>query len=258
MARIRTIKPSFFKHEELFDAERETGLPLRLAFAGLWTVCDREGRFEWHPRMLKTDILPYDDDVSFLRVLDALASRGFVVKYEAGGRSYGFVPSWYKHQVVNPREKASELPAPTDEAILSSKETDASSTRQHASSTLQCNSCGEQEGEQEEEGKEDSASSLCSEAGAEVAPDLRAELFGPKLASLVKASGRTTAQCRPMLGRWLRDTRDDVPRVIAAIDEAISERVADPFPWIERKIRGSPPRQRAEETCPSSIYDLLQ
>ena len=27
MARIRTIKPEFFKHEDLFDAEKETGLP---------------------------------------------------------------------------------------------------------------------------------------------------------------------------------------------------------------------------------------
>ncbi|GAA4169527.1 hypothetical protein [Shinella granuli] len=80
MARIRTIKPEFFKHEGIFDAEQETGLPLRLAFAGLWTQCDREGRFAWRPRQLKVDILPYDE-LDFLRVLDALATRGFIVKY---------------------------------------------------------------------------------------------------------------------------------------------------------------------------------
>jgi hypothetical protein len=34
MARIRTIKPEFFRHGGLFDAEIETGLPLRVAFAG--------------------------------------------------------------------------------------------------------------------------------------------------------------------------------------------------------------------------------
>lgn len=107
--RIRTIKPEFFSHEILFDAERETGLPLRLAFIGLWTCCDREGRFEWRPRPLKTHIMPYDE-VDFSRVLDALATRGFVVKYVSNSREYGSIPSWRRHQVVNNKEAASEIP----------------------------------------------------------------------------------------------------------------------------------------------------
>ncbi|PAQ09724.1 hypothetical protein [Mesorhizobium temperatum] len=124
MSRIRTIKPEFFKHEELFDAEVETGLPLRLSFAGLWTQCDREGRFVWRPRQLKADILPYDD-VDFSRVLDALATRGFIVKYASADRSFGYVPSWNRHQVINNRESASSLPNPID--IIA--KTDASATR---------------------------------------------------------------------------------------------------------------------------------
>lgn len=111
MGRIRTIKPEFFKHEDLFDAEADTGLPLRIAFAGLWTKCDREGRFEWRPRALKSDILPYDN-VDFAHVLDVLARAGFVSQYEVGGRQYGLVPSFRKHQVINQREKKSEIPAP--------------------------------------------------------------------------------------------------------------------------------------------------
>ncbi|TPM25693.1 hypothetical protein [Mesorhizobium sp. B2-3-4] len=125
MSRIRTIKPEFFKHEELYDAEVETGLPLRLAFAGLWTQCDREGRFVWRPRQLKADILPYDE-LDFSRVLDALATRGFVVKYASDGRQFGHVPSWSRHQVINNRETASIIP-PAVEIIT---EVDASSTRQ--------------------------------------------------------------------------------------------------------------------------------
>lgn len=35
MARIRTIKPEFFLHDELFELEKETGLPVRLTFIGL-------------------------------------------------------------------------------------------------------------------------------------------------------------------------------------------------------------------------------
>lgn len=109
MGRIRTVKPEFFKHEELFDAEVETGLPLRVAFAGLWTQCDREGRFHWRPRALKTDILPYDN-VDFARVLDALAAGGFIVRYEVDGEVFGAVPRWRKHQVVNQREAKSTIP----------------------------------------------------------------------------------------------------------------------------------------------------
>ena len=58
MARIRTIKPEFFRHEALFEAEQATGLPLRVAYAGLFTAADREGRFKWSPRSLKLDCLP--------------------------------------------------------------------------------------------------------------------------------------------------------------------------------------------------------
>lgn len=115
--RIRTIKPEFFTHEVLFDAEKDCGLPLRLAFVGLWTCCDRDGRFEWRPRPLKTHIMPYDD-VDFSRVLDALATRGFVVKYASDGKEYGCIPSWARHQVVNNREAASDIPDISEGAVI--------------------------------------------------------------------------------------------------------------------------------------------
>lgn len=112
MARIRTIKPGFFRHEALFDAERGTGLPLRLAFAGLWTAADREGRFKWRPRELKLDCLPHDD-VDFAMVLDGLAAIGLIQKYEVDGECFGFIPNWKKHQVINQREAQSCLPEPS-------------------------------------------------------------------------------------------------------------------------------------------------
>jgi hypothetical protein len=86
-------------------------LPLRVAFAGPWTAADREGRFHWKPRQLKLDCLPYDE-VDFSRVLDALATRGFIVKYAIEGREFGFIPSWHQHQIINNREKPSEIPEP--------------------------------------------------------------------------------------------------------------------------------------------------
>lgn len=111
MGRIRTVKPEFFRHEELFDLEAAVGLPIRLGFIGLWTCCDREGRFKWRPRTLKAECLPHDS-CDFGKILDALASRGMVVRYEVKGESYGYIPSWGKHQSINQREAASMLPAP--------------------------------------------------------------------------------------------------------------------------------------------------
>jgi hypothetical protein len=107
--RIRTIKPEFFTHEGLFEAEASTGLPIRIAFAGLWCVADREGRFKWEPRRIGVQILPYDG-IDFSRVMDALTTRGFIIKYRVNDAWFGCIPSFGKHQVINNRESASNLP----------------------------------------------------------------------------------------------------------------------------------------------------
>lgn len=109
MARIRTVKPDLFRHEDLHDLELETGLPVRLAFIGLFCVCDKAGRFRWRPKQLKLDIFPYDD-LDFERVIDALASRDFLVKYEVEGVFYGCIPTFTRHQHINNRESESTLP----------------------------------------------------------------------------------------------------------------------------------------------------
>lgn len=107
--RIRTIKPEFFTHEGIFEAEQESKLPLRLAFIGLWCAADREGRFKWEPRRLGVSILPYDS-IDFSRVLDALCTRGFIVKYRVDDGVFGAIPSFKRHQVINVRESASKIP----------------------------------------------------------------------------------------------------------------------------------------------------
>ena len=61
MARIRTVKPELFRHDHLFDCEMRSGFPLRLAFIGLFSVCDRDGKFKWNPKIIKLDVLPYDE-----------------------------------------------------------------------------------------------------------------------------------------------------------------------------------------------------
>lgn len=131
MGRIRTIKPEFFTHWELYELEKEFALPLRVAFAGLWTQVDREGRFQWIPQQLKLGCLPYDE-VDFSRVLDALSTRDFIRKYVVDGREYGVIPGFLDHQIVNNRERASSLPDPSsDEGLTRAPRVDdASATRE--------------------------------------------------------------------------------------------------------------------------------
>ena len=126
MPRIRTVKPELFLHEKLFDAERASKLPLRLSFIGLFTQVDREGRFKWRPRALKAAILPFDN-TDFDKVLRALVTHGFIGDYEVEGEKYGHIISWKSHQVVNKREKQSEIPEPpeiTKECALHGQDTE--------------------------------------------------------------------------------------------------------------------------------------
>ena len=110
-------------HDGLHDLENELRAPVRIAFIGLWCAADKEGRFRWEPRRLKAQILPYDD-CDFSRVLDALATRGFLVKYRVKDALLGAIPSWKRHQIINNKERSSQLPEPSD-----SEQVDAKATR---------------------------------------------------------------------------------------------------------------------------------
>ena len=118
--RIRTVKPELFIHAELADLEREVGLPVRLSFIGLFCAADRDGRFKWNPRRLGVQILPYDD-VDFEVIMDALESNNFIERYEVEGKTYGCIPSFSKHQVINNRELDSIIPSP-DGTIIKARE----------------------------------------------------------------------------------------------------------------------------------------
>ena len=107
--RIRTYKPEFFTHPLLADLDRNSQLPVRISLMGLWSCSDREGRFKWDARRLGAQILPYEH-IDFEIILNILAENEFIVKYEVDGKTYGFVPSFGRHQVINNREQESSLP----------------------------------------------------------------------------------------------------------------------------------------------------
>lgn len=116
MARIRTIKPEFFRHEGLQDLESaNNGACVMLVFAGLWGHCDKAGRFEWKPRTLKLDILPFlDFDMG--ETLALLCEAGFIRQYEISNRKYGEILSFEKHQRISGKElqEPEKYPEPTE------------------------------------------------------------------------------------------------------------------------------------------------
>ena len=104
MARIRSIKPEFFRHEGLQDLEAaHPGKHAMLVFAGLWGHCDKAGRFEWRPRTLKLDILPFLN-FDMTKTLDLLVASGYIRRYSADGGEYGVIPSFAEHQRINGKE----------------------------------------------------------------------------------------------------------------------------------------------------------
>jgi len=114
MARIRTVKPSFFRHEGLQELElQHPGTYPMFVFAGLWGHCDKGGRFEWKPRTLKLDILPFLP-FDMAEALGILERHGYLQRYEVEGKVYGFIPTFTEHQRINGKEAhaGDEFPGP--------------------------------------------------------------------------------------------------------------------------------------------------
>lgn len=205
MSRIRTIKPEFFRHEALYEAEVSSGLPLRVAFAGMFTVADREGRFRWQPRVLKLDVMPFDE-VNFSDVLEALVAGGFIVKYQVGADTYGHIPNFLKHQHVNVREMASAIPSPDDAG---------------ARTCANINARGERERELEGEGK--GKLSLRSSNARAAKADLEREFAKTFWPAYPNKVGRPKALTAFIAAR----ARANLNQIMAGLERYVRERPPD-------------------------------
>jgi len=154
MARIRTVKPEFFRHEGLQDLERDNpGQYVMLTFIGLWSLCDKAGRFEWRPRTIKLDILPFIE-FEMEKTLALLECFSYVRRYEIDGKQYGEVPSFSDHQRITGKEAqdGTKYPEPIDYIEINNGE----STGKQQGSTREATGSPGREGkgrEREKEGK---------------------------------------------------------------------------------------------------------
>lgn len=112
MARIRTIKPQFFRSADVAELPSDA---CRITWVGLWTYCDDAGRGLDDARLVKGEIWPLHDRMTAKSVeshLVALASAPdpLICRYEIAGRRYLHVVNWKRHQKIN-RPQPSQLPA---------------------------------------------------------------------------------------------------------------------------------------------------
>ena len=113
MARIRTIKPSFWGDEKVAHLSRDA----RLLFLGLISLADDEGRFLASHHAIAGYVFPNDDDITpprLQRWLDELVGAGMVVLYNAGRVKYGAIPKFRQHQKINRPSKSTLPPPPAD------------------------------------------------------------------------------------------------------------------------------------------------
>jgi hypothetical protein len=136
----RSISRDFFSNAYIAELS-----PLaRLLYIATWLEADREGRLVWHPKTLRLRYLPLDAcDINSLA--DELVSASFVVPYVANGEQLAFIPEFARLQVINNKERASQLPAPDPDAIATRqiRDDDAMMTRPHRvasrSAVVECN-----------------------------------------------------------------------------------------------------------------------
>lgn len=99
MARIRTIKPGFWKHEDLSDLPEAT----HMLAAALLNYADDDGYFNANAGLVKAECCPLrEPSVSVPDSLRLLVGIGYIrLGTGADGKRYGQVVSFAEHQRVN-------------------------------------------------------------------------------------------------------------------------------------------------------------
>jgi hypothetical protein len=246
MARIRSIHPTL-STDEAFMAMTITA---KAVWPMLWMECDDSGVFEWKPIVLKARLLPADN-VDMAAVLSEYESLNTVMKFEVDGREYGVIRNFVRFQ--RPKDPKSVHPTPpavrkyagfNDNGSRPNAGTGRPSTggkekvlpKSFVTTSEVQPQMKEEGGRREDEGG--GSEPKGSGAPAPVVPiDARTALFRDGLKSLQILTGKPEAGCRTLVGKWLRDAKDNAKAVHNAIRSAEEVRAVDPVPWIERALR---------------------
>lgn len=111
MARIRTIKPTFWTSEQVMDCSPNA----RLLFIGIWNFADDAGRMSLKPRTLKASVFPSDEFTAtdILGMIRELSKTGLIDCYTVDEQDYLQVTGWHHQRIDKPQP--SKIPGPPDD-----------------------------------------------------------------------------------------------------------------------------------------------
>jgi len=138
MARIRTIKPDFWKHEQL----GRLSFGARLTFVGLWSLADDEGRGRADTEHLWGQLhsyTPLSTKALWKRILSELKAvkddRGpLVIFYKAAGAAYYWIPGFKRQQRIDEPSPSKFPPPPNSGNVPGSVPDDSSLERRQEGS----------------------------------------------------------------------------------------------------------------------------
>lgn len=111
MARIRSVKPTFWTDEKIGLLARD----VRLTFLGLISaMADDHGRLPGVARLVRGAVYPFDEDISTVEVerhLADLDERHLIQRYQVNGGQYIHIRNWLRHQKVE-KPSPSLIPEP--------------------------------------------------------------------------------------------------------------------------------------------------
>lgn len=114
MARIRSVKPDYWKSEDIAQLSWDA----RLVFIALWSYVDDNGVGRDNERLITAELFALEEDpaatiAKVSRILDEL-SRGLrITRYTHEGKAYLYVNGW-EHQRID-RPNKPRYPLPTDD-----------------------------------------------------------------------------------------------------------------------------------------------
>src|SRR4051812_45382437 len=100
MARIRTIKPTFWKDQK----DVRLNPDVRLMFIGLWNLADDEGVVCADPCIIKSELFPYDTKLRVKTIQDWLAQlveAVMIIPFSFKGENFFVIRTFKIYQSIN-------------------------------------------------------------------------------------------------------------------------------------------------------------
>ena len=228
MARIRTIKPEFWAHEDLSALPEAT----HMLAAALLNYADDEGYFNANPGLVRAACSPLrEPSVPIPVSLQELSNVGYL-RFGTGadGKRYGHVVTFEEHQTIS-KKKTSKI-----KKVGIVWDEDGNSP-----GPVPDTSRGEQGTGNREQGTPPSGDAGASPGNG---VDLKKQVFDLGVGWLGDHAGLNERQARTLLGKWCREHGDGA--TLEALNFAARDSPVDPVPWIEHRLAGKRPKYAHE------------